>query len=187
MTTSEVEIVDVCPVGTARLLESRDVCASDSWAGLNGDVGGASPIGERKNSSDQDLEVEPKVFLDPFCKSWRVRVCCLVNLRSGDDVNNDGSMGTIDVSERFINSLSSFTVNAASRGPRLPMIETCFTFDLDKTSKTGVGISYLERSEGDESNIRAISRETFPLPIKLTCESLSRAGGGGSEGCWVYQ
>lgn len=183
MTTSEVKSVDVSPVGIARLLESSDVCASDNWAGVNGDVGGANPIGERKKSSDQDLEVVPRTFLDPFCRSCRVRVCCLVSLSSGDGVNSDGSTGTIDASGRFINSLSSFTVNAASRGPRLPTMETCFTFDVDKTSKTGAGISYLARSEGDESNMRAISRETFPFPIKLTCESLSRAGGGGRDGC----
>lgn len=187
MTTSEVGRTDVSPVGIARLLVSRDVCASDNWAKEDGDAGGASFMGERKKSRDQDFGVVPGAFLEPVCRSCRVRVCCRVSLTSGDGLNSDGSMGTIDASGRFISSLSSLTVKAASRGPRRPTMETCFTFDTDKTSRTGAGMSYAARSEGDERNIRAISSETFPFPIKLTCESLSRAGGAGRDGCRVYQ
>jgi len=35
--------------------------------------------------------------------------------------------------------------------------------------------------------MRAISSETFPLPMMDTWERSCRGGGGGREGCWVYQ
>lgn len=55
------------------------------------------------------------------------------------------SMGTMDESGRFMSSRSSLVVNAASRGPRLPMIDTCWTLERDRTSRTCVGTSYFSR------------------------------------------
>src|SRR5882724_467857 len=83
VTTNEVGRTDVSPVDTARLvLGSRVVCARDSWAKGEEEVGGANPVGERKKSRDQVLGVVPGLLSDPLRRSWRARVCCRVSLTS---------------------------------------------------------------------------------------------------------
>lgn len=69
---------------------------------------------------------------------------------------------------RFIISRNSFVVNAASRGPRLAIIETCLTVERERSSSTGTGTSYLDNNEGGVRRIRAMSRATFPFPIIVT-------------------
>ena len=96
-------------------------------------------------------------------------------------------MGSIDAPGRLIISRSSFVVNAASRGPRRAMMETWLTRERARTSRTGAGMSYLARRERGERSIRAMSSETFPLPMMDTWERSCRGGGGGLDGCWVYQ
>ena len=151
------------------------------------DEGPVRRVGERKNSRDHVFSVFPGRFLDPFCRSWRMRDCWRVRDTLGEGVRSEGSMGTMDASGRFIISRSSFVANAASRGPRLPTMDTCLTVERDKTSRTGPGTSYFDKTDGDVSSIRATSRATFPFPMSVTCESLSRGGGEGLDGCWVYQ
>ena len=71
----------------------------------------------------------PYAFIEPLCKSWRVRDCWRVSVKSGGGVRIDESSGAIEESERLISSRSSFVVKAASRGPRLAIIDTCMTAD----------------------------------------------------------
>jgi hypothetical protein len=132
------------------------------WLLLRG--GKARPVGERKKSSDHVFSVLPGAFLDPFSSSCRTRDCWRVR-REGLCARREGSRGTMDASGRLVISRNSFIVKAASRGPRLPMIETCFTADLERTSKTGLGTSYFESSLTFVRSIRATSRETFPFPM----------------------
>jgi hypothetical protein len=67
VTTKDVWRLDVIPVGTARRVAgSRVLCASVSSPMEEEPVGGASAVGERKNSMDQVFGVVPGAFLDPF-------------------------------------------------------------------------------------------------------------------------
>lgn len=185
-----MESVEVSPVETARLVVgSREVCDSDrvDKPELELGLGGANPVGERKKSRDHVLGVVPGFITEPFLSKSRVLVCCRVAFTLGGTVSIEESRGIMDASGRLMSSLNSFTVNAASSGPRRPIIETCFTVLFRNTSNTGSGTSYFSSALGEESSIRAMSRETFPFPINEMCVILSKAGGGGREGCWVYQ
>jgi len=154
----------------------------------SGELGtGTRAVGERKNSRDHVLGVVPGAFFEPFCRSWWRRVCWRVRDVPRGGVKSEGSIGTIDASGRFIISRSSLAVNAASKGPRLPTIDMCFTVERERTSRTGCGRSYLDKEAGELRSIREISRETFPLPMSVTCESFSRGGARGRDGCCVYQ
>lgn len=184
----DVGIVVDSPVGIARAcVGSTVVWASVSRARDESAVGGERLVGERKKSRDQDFGVVPGRFFEPFFRSWRTLDCWRVRVISGVSSRRAGSIGTMDASGRLIISRSSFIVKAASRGPRRPKIDTCLTCDRDRSSKTGIGTSYFSKTETDVKRIRAMSRETFPFPIRDTCDSLSRGGGGGRDGCWVYQ
>ena len=129
----------------------------------------------------------PYAFFGPLLNSWRVRDCWRVSVRSDGGVRIDGSIGTIEESGRFISSRSSFVVNAASKGPRLAIIDTCLIADWDRVLSTNLGTSYWVRVETGVRSMRATSRETFPFPMIETWVNLSNVGDGGWLGCWVYQ
>lgn len=151
-------------------------------------MGSSSSTGERKNSNDQDLDVEYGGLSDPFFRSWRIRDCWRVKKRpSLSGAVKEESRGTIYAFGRFIISRSSFVVNAASRGPLRPMMEICSTFEVVKTSSTDFGTSYLERVHTSLRRIRATSRDTFPFPMIERWDILCNGGGGGAFGWLVYQ
>lgn len=183
--------IDVAPVGTALLLGSRVV-----WARLSSRFDDAefgvetTPVGDRKNSRDQDLKSSlgpSSVALDPLWSRDTIRDCCLVGFIPSFGFKISGESWPITTPGRSNNSRSSFAVKAASYGPLRPIIETCLTVDLARWDNTRSGISYRLRSSGRESNIRAISRDTFPWPIIETCRALSIGGAFGFEGWFVYQ
>ena len=188
--TRSVSSVDDSPVGTAREDRSSAVWASVSRA-LSFSCGGAGvvrPVGERKKSSDHVFLVVPGLFFEPFCSSCRVRDCWRVTVVVFvASARSAGSSGTMDESGRFIISRSSFVVKAACSGPRRPTMETCSTAERRRTSRTGVGTSYLARWSGGVRSMRATSSETLPCPMRVTCLVRSSGGVGGFEGCWVYQ
>lgn len=67
------------------------------------------------------------------------------------------------------------------------MMEICLIFEVDKTSNTDFGTSYVESVRTFLRRIRATSRETFPFPIIERWDILCNGGGGGAFGWLVYQ
>src|SRR5277367_6675703 len=140
--TSDVARVDDSPVVIAR----RVIGSTVVWAnvrvaeGEEGD-GGWIDVGDRKNSNDHVFDAVPSLCLEPFLRISMIRVCWRVREKPDGGARRSAGRGTMDTSGRFIISLNSLVANAASRGPRRPMIATCFTAERESTSRTGCGTS----------------------------------------------